>query len=240
MTSPKPDKLPLAELGYSMRRYFVDQYYFQQVQLLPQGSVILDLGGNKINKRGFFDVEGYDFKVIYGNFSTEKRPDVQMDAGLISFKDSVFDAVICAELLEHIYTPPQVLKEVLRILKPGGVLLATTPFLFPIHSDPYDYGRYTDQYYSRMLNDLGFQNERIERQGRFWCVAADILRGLAYERRGRTKSWRSLIRKIEKLFISWFKKKAIRWDAEGAKWETPYLNGFTTGFGVTAYKPRSG
>ena len=143
-------------LDSSLRRYFIDQFHFRQVPSLPPGSRVLDLGGNKIRKRGHFDIERYDFRVVYADFSTAKRPDVQADAAYIPFKEGCFDAVICSELLEHVLDPLAVLREIHRVVRPGGTLLICVPFLFHIHGDPHDYGRYTDFYWSQTLKTSGF------------------------------------------------------------------------------------
>ena len=53
------------DLTYSLRRHFVDEFHFRNVASLPDGGLILDLGGNRIAKRGLFDIERYDLRVIY-------------------------------------------------------------------------------------------------------------------------------------------------------------------------------
>ena len=44
----------------------------------------------------------------------------------VSCEDSAFDAVIFAEVLEHLDNPLFALREILRILKPGGLAYITT------------------------------------------------------------------------------------------------------------------
>lgn len=49
---------------------------------------------------------------------------------------------LCA-VLEHIRQPFQVMQEVFRVLKPGGYVLISVPFMQEQHGSPHDYFRYT-------------------------------------------------------------------------------------------------
>ena len=75
----------------------------------------------------------------------EARDGIQIvsDAQALSLADEVFDVVLCTEVLEHLPEPQRAIDEMYRVLKPGGRLLLTTRFLFPIHDAPHDYFRYT-------------------------------------------------------------------------------------------------
>jgi SAM-dependent methyltransferase len=72
-------------------------------------------------------------------------PGVQVvgDAQALGIADATFDVVLCTEVLEHLPEPQMAIDEMFRVLKPGGQLLLTTRFLFPIHDAPHDYFRYT-------------------------------------------------------------------------------------------------
>jgi ubiquinone/menaquinone biosynthesis C-methylase UbiE len=59
------------------------------------------------------------------------------------FDDGTFDAVFMMEVLEHVTEPQNALDEVFRVLKPGGVLVLSVPFIFPLHDEPYDFYRFT-------------------------------------------------------------------------------------------------
>ena len=65
------------------------------------------------------------------------------DAMALAFADDSFDVVLCTEMLEHVPEPQRAVDEMRRVLRPGGLLLLTTRFLFPIHDAPHDYFRYT-------------------------------------------------------------------------------------------------
>jgi SAM-dependent methyltransferase len=74
-----------------------------------------------------------------------RGPGVQVvgDAQALGIADAVFEVVLCTEVLEHLPEPQKAIDEMFRVLKPGGELLLTTRFLFPIHDAPHDYFRYT-------------------------------------------------------------------------------------------------
>jgi ubiquinone biosynthesis O-methyltransferase len=52
---------------------------------------------------------------------------IQDANGKFAFRDEEFDIIICLELLEHVQTPIEVLKEMKRILKPEGKIIMSTP-----------------------------------------------------------------------------------------------------------------
>ena len=64
------------------------------------------------------------------------------DLGQIPRENAVYDSIVCNAVLEHVQFPDQVLRELDRVLKPGGILVLCVPFLQPYHPRP-DYRRYT-------------------------------------------------------------------------------------------------
>ncbi|KKQ77576.1 MAG: Methyltransferase type 11 [Parcubacteria group bacterium GW2011_GWC1_38_6] len=61
----------------------------------------------------------------------------------LPFDDSSFDIVLCMVVLEHLEDPKKAIAEMLRVLRPGGKILISVPFLFPIHDSPNDFWRFT-------------------------------------------------------------------------------------------------
>lgn len=226
-------------IGYSLRRYYIDEFQTRQIARLPSRSQVLDLGGTRILKRGQFDIGRYDMQVVYANLSTSKRPDVQADAANVPFRDSCFDAVICSELLEHVPAPLAVLGEVHRVLKVGGRVLISVPFLYPIHADPYDYGRYTDTYWVKELDRIGFTILALEKQGLYWSVLVDLLRAFASDGLPTGRVASGLVRRVLLPFIRLAKRAAVKWESRPKVREKPFVSSFTTGFGIVAIK-RSG
>ena len=224
--------LPLESMGYSIRRYYIDAFFMSHIPGLEPTSVVLDLGGNKSQKRGAFNIGEFDLEVIYLNVSIEKKPDVRADALQLPFKDCSFDAVICAEVYEHLYKPDLALNEMYRVLKPGGKIFLTIPFLVAVHSDPHDYGRYTEMYWSKKLPECGFDNILIERQGLFYSTIVEHIKHYIHkiETRFLPKRWIvSILPSIQR----W----AIRRDQRPDSKDNGYLNNFTLGYGINAVKP---
>jgi SAM-dependent methyltransferase len=69
--------------------------------------------------------------------------DVAADAHSLPFRDSLFERIECDAVLEHVRSPEQVMREIRRVLAPGGYAHVVTPFCHPFHEYPKDYRRFT-------------------------------------------------------------------------------------------------
>lgn len=93
-----------------------------------------------------------------------QNPDtVYYDGRVLPFADQAFDAVLCTEVLEHIPDPTETLREIQRVLKPGGLFIATIPWSARFHYQPHDYHRYTPSMLSQLFRD--FRDVTIEPRG---------------------------------------------------------------------------
>jgi SAM-dependent methyltransferase len=72
-----------------------------------------------------------------------KKPDIVADITSLPFDDESYDFVLCIEVLDHLKEPRKAADELYRILRKGGTLIMTTRFIYPVHSVPHDYLRYT-------------------------------------------------------------------------------------------------
>jgi len=96
--------------------------------------VIVNLGsGTKKLHDEITNVDIYPFKNV----------DVVADARDLPFKDGSVDLIICDSVLEHVPQAYQAIKEMSRVVKPGGYVYVTIPFLYPFHASPNDYYRWT-------------------------------------------------------------------------------------------------
>lgn len=77
------------------------------------------------------------------DIDSARNPDVIGDAHQLPFNDAEFELVLSTEMLEHVKDPGKVVSEMHRVLKPGGMLILTTRFVYPLHDTPHDYWRFT-------------------------------------------------------------------------------------------------
>ncbi len=79
-------------------------------------------------------------------FDIYASPCVQFvaDAHQIPIRDASMDGVVVQAVLEHVLDPQRVVAEIHRVLKPGGIVYAETPFLQQVHEGPYDFTRFTE------------------------------------------------------------------------------------------------
>lgn len=133
-------------------------------------------------QRYVLDAGGSDYKPYQGYFQYEKylncdlRGSVDIHASVtrLPVKDEAIDCIVCTEVLEHVDDVKAALQEFHRVLKPGGYLVTTTPFLVVgIHED---FSRWTDAGLSMMLLKGGFDILDIKRLGGVFSTMAENLR----------------------------------------------------------------
>jgi SAM-dependent methyltransferase len=101
--------------------------------------------------------------------------DVWGDAHGLPFREGSFDTVLCLEMLEHVPDPDRCLQQIVRVLRPGGRLLLTVPFIAPLHAMPYDYGRMTAPGLRAMLQHLGLELVSLVPRGNTASAAGALL-----------------------------------------------------------------
>lgn len=119
---------------------------------------MLDFGCGSKPYRELFDVVTYigtDIAVSGHDHSNEDI-DVYYDGKTLPFGENEFDSVFSSEVFEHVFNLDEILEELRRVLKPGGKMLITLPFVWDEHEIPYDFARYTSFGITHILQQKGF------------------------------------------------------------------------------------
>lgn len=125
---------------------------------------VLDLGGARSSAYARF--LGGTFSLTIVNTDPDAEPDVVHDLEApLPFADGSYNGALLINILEHVYGAERLLGECARVLVPGGQLVLSVPFLFPVHPSPRDFWRFTPEALERMLVAAGFADVRVELLG---------------------------------------------------------------------------
>jgi SAM-dependent methyltransferase len=112
--------------------------------LLPRNPVIFDIGSKEGRGSYAFGSPPKDAKVVCVDIEDGPGVDLVADAqDLHMVPSNSVDFVTSVSVLEHVRYPQKVMKEILRILKPEGIIYINVPFVFPFHADPDDFYRFS-------------------------------------------------------------------------------------------------
>jgi SAM-dependent methyltransferase len=120
--------------------------YRQLAALLAAQSVaprVLVLGGSILGQGmdALLSTPGID--LIESDVSWGPRTALICDAHDIPLADDSLDGVVAQAVLEHVVDPHAAAEEIYRVLKPGGLLYAETPFMQQMHGGRYDFERFS-------------------------------------------------------------------------------------------------
>lgn len=146
--------------------------------------IIIDIGSGI--KHGGHEIIGIDRHPYSG-------VDVVADAVNLPFKDKSIDMVFCISLLEHVSEPEKALAEIIRVLKPGGYFYCAVPFMYPFHSAPSDYIRFTEGWFRTRLINFEFIRSGID-SGPITAITIFLAYAIALVFSFGSKLWYSLIR----------------------------------------------
>jgi SAM-dependent methyltransferase len=106
--------------------------------------------------------------------------DVYGNALHLPFKNGSFDSAVALHLFEHLEDPWLAASEMYRILKKGGTLGVTAPFMQKMHSEPCDFFRFTIHGIKLLLENAGFKVIKVSKGGGMWKVIGARLSGYLY------------------------------------------------------------
>ena len=166
-----------------LKRYFQNSWFFpryigivyvepvmREVKTHVHG-MMLDVGcGTRRYELVFTETVDSYIGLDWPEIKDRALPDVVGDAMKIPFKSDSFDVVLATELMEHLPSPHTFLMEVKRVLREGGALILSVPFMEPIHEAPRDFYRFTPFSLRLLLEEHGFSIRKIWNKGGWWSV----------------------------------------------------------------------
>ncbi len=143
-------------LGFSVCKiYQVLELKKQKIQ-----EEVIEFGSNnyeesliKFNKK---KTKKIYFSNIFKNKDKNKNY-ISLDLENKNKEKKKFKSVVAYNVLEHIYDDTNAINEFKKILKKGGKLYISTPFLYRFHEAPKDYKRYTLEYFEKNLKRNNFK-----------------------------------------------------------------------------------
>lgn len=116
------------------------------------GGRVLNAGAGSRDISGLVDGELFNQDIKPG-------PGIDFESPLdqVPVDDRFFDVVLCNAVLEHVPNPDEVVAELGRVTRPGGLLYLCVPFVQPEHLDPGDYQRYTFDGLRVLVERHGFE-----------------------------------------------------------------------------------
>lgn len=162
-------------------RTWLDRENIAFAATVPTNALVLDAGAGPQPYRKHFahcTYEAADFEKVDKEYA---KSTYVCDLGSIPVEDGRFDAIVFNQVMEHLPKPRDVLRELHRVMKPGGAMLATAPLFYEEHEQPYDFYRYTQFAWRHLMEEAGFEIERLDwMEGYFGTVAYQLATASKY------------------------------------------------------------
>ena len=112
-------------------------------------------------------------------------PTVVSDSLKLPFRAHTFDTVLCTQVLEHVRNPFLTLKEIGRVLRPGGHAIMTLPAVWPLHEEPFDFFRYTKYGLQELAEHSDLHPVTIVERGGGIMAIAQLIGVILYDTLGK-------------------------------------------------------
>lgn len=182
---------------------FVNPYYIARRGLYKgiaelanelSGDSLLDLGCGSKPYRGLFTHSNYmGMELDTEQNRTAGHAELFYDGTSFPFDADEYDSVLCNQVLEHVFNPDEFLTEMFRVLKPGGQLLLTVPFVWDEHEQPFDYARYSSFGLQHLLGRAGFEVKALRKSNQDLSTIFQLLNAYLYK---VSQHWPSILREL--------------------------------------------
>jgi SAM-dependent methyltransferase len=171
----------------SVTRHFIRQSGSVGVRAIS----CLDIGAGTVPYAAVIQRVFETVHYIAMDIAPSDRCNLVGDGCALPFTNETLDLIVSFEVIQHVATPAQMLAEVMRVLRPGGHVLLTFPFLYA-ECDFHDYHRWTMEGMSAELVHHKFDIILAQRRGGAFFVAACALNwAIQHAIPGQRRSWRA-------------------------------------------------
>lgn len=184
--------------------------FIQSFDNQPQLSFLdVGCGGQPFRKliEKYHVYQGLDYKAQVNDGSVIE---MGIDDEIIHEDLAAYDVILCTEVMEHVFNPFQAYKNLSALLKSGGRILITTPFIYPLHETPHDYWRLTPYALDRLGEYVGLKQLEQKELGNAFDVLGTILGTINYLQplKGSCNAvFSKVINRVKEYLFYWLLKK---------------------------------
>ncbi len=141
----------------------------------PRQGVVLDVGCAEQPFRPLIESAGQRYVGMDVVQNSQKSVDILSTLEDAPSPAQAYAVILCTEVLEHVADIDAAFAGLRRLSAPGGAVVLTVPFVFPLHMEPYDFRRLTLHGVQRLAADHGFSVETSVSLGRLPIVLATLI-----------------------------------------------------------------
>jgi SAM-dependent methyltransferase len=173
-------------LGLSYRRMLLDAELERLTSGL--GGVVVEIGAKRVARGRWRPPFTRVRRWVQLNLDRGERPDVVADALALPLRDATVDGIVCVEVLQYVLSPDTAMREVARVLVPGGSVVLSVPFLHRADG-PDDRHRFTARRVRELIEGAGLRVATLAPQGYLFTTVANQLRQAAAHVASRPLRW---------------------------------------------------
>lgn len=174
----------------------IRHFLINQEKRLQDNSIIVDAGAGQCQYKEIFSKRHKYVAVDLGVGDKDwdfNHVDIVAPLDNIPLDSEYADVILLNQVLEHVYNPKEVLKELSRILKKQGVILGTVPQNAGEHQVPHDFFRYTRYSLKKMGEENGLQLVYLKPQGGIFIYTGALINSLPFHFFSKSKIIHNLI-----------------------------------------------